>query len=51
MLPLVHLVTLLHTQGREIAPLISSYVKARLQEQRKEDDIKGVVRGSSMYLA
>ena len=37
-------------QGREIAPLISGYVKARLQEQRKEDDTKGVVRGSSLYI-
>ena len=39
-----------HAQGREIVPLISSYVKARLKEQRKEDDIKGVVRGSSLYI-
>ena len=31
-------------QGREISPLVAAYVKIRVEEQRKEDEAKGIVR-------
>ena len=36
-------------QGREISPLVSAYIRLRVEEHRREEEARGIVRGASFF--